>query len=230
MIRLIITDDHKLIRDGLKAILAESAAEFQIVGEAVSGKQLISMLDSHEADVVLMDIIMPEMDGLEATRYLTRHFPHIRVLVLSMKEDEKYALKALDAGASGYILKTTDREELVRAIQCVVRGEQYISAQIPLKLLNATLSRHPGTPFAEGADATDPELPDNISRREMDILRLIAQGYTNLQISELLFTSRRTVEFHRQSLLAKTSSRNTASLIMYALKHHLIRVNENFDQ
>jgi DNA-binding NarL/FixJ family response regulator len=217
MIKLIIADDHKLIRDGLKAILTDRQEEVQVVGEAASGNELIAMLAHIPAEMVLMDIQMPEMDGLQATQYIKEHFPHIQVLVLSMMEQERYVAEAIKAGALGYILKTTDAEELFHAIQTVARGEQYISTQIAMKLLNNLKAPQAGKVSAAALD------PSNaISKREREVLQLIARGYTNQQIADMTFTSKRTVESHRQSLLEKTGSKNTASLIVFASKHHLL--------
>lgn len=230
MIKLIIADDHKLIRDGLKAMLEESEESIQVAGEAASGKQLIEMLTDSEVNMVLMDINMPETNGLEATQYITEHFPHIKVLVLSMMEQEKYVDEAMKAGAQGYILKTTDQQELVHAIRTVARGEQYISTQITLKMLknlhapqSKTVSAAAIT--AQGAASAASTAEGNatgLSKREMEVLALVAQGYTNAEIADLLFTSKRTVESHRQNLLEKTGSKNTASLIVYASRHHLL--------
>ncbi len=222
MIKLILADDHKLVRDGLKAMLEEAKRDIQIIGEAASGKQLINMLPESQVDVVLMDIDMPEINGLEATTYITAHFPHIHVLMLSMMEQEKYITEAIQAGARGYLLKTTDQAELVHAIQTIARGELYISTQIAMRLLKIIPSTHPGTVSPATEAAAPQTTPNELTKREMEVLGLIAQGYTNIQIGELLFTSKRTVESHRQSLLEKTGSKNTAALIVYASKYHLL--------
>jgi DNA-binding NarL/FixJ family response regulator len=218
MIKLIIADDHKLVRDGLKAMLAEKE-EVQVVGEASSGNELIATLTGSQAQVVLMDINMPEMNGLQATQHLKEHFPHVKVLVLSMMEQKKYVAEAIKAGAVGYLLKTTDSEELFHAIQLVARGEQYISTQITMNML-----RNMHFPQEEQAAISSffDEDTRAISKRELEVLQLIAQGYTNQEIADQLFTSKRTIESHRQSLLEKTGSKNTATLIRYASRHHLI--------
>jgi DNA-binding NarL/FixJ family response regulator len=221
MIKLIIADDHKLVRDGLKALLENSEEDLQIVGEAANGKELIRMLPKSEVEVLLMDMNMPEMGGLEATQYIKEHFPRIKVLVLSMLEQEKYVTEALKAGALGYILKTTGQQELIHAIKALVRGEQYISTQIAMKLLN---NMHSSQPITVSHISTATQASDNeLTNRELEVLHYIAEGYTNAEIADLLFTSKRTVESHRQNLLQKTGCKNTASLIVYASRHHLIR-------
>jgi DNA-binding NarL/FixJ family response regulator len=225
MIKLIIADDHKLVRDGLKVMLEDSAELIQIVREAASGKELIAKLTDGEADVILMDMHMPEIDGLEAIRYITNHFPNIKILVLSITEQEKYVAEAIQTGAAGYILKSTDQEELVHAIQAVARGEQYISTQIAIKLLKNLTEQHTNA----YADSVNQQTSGELSKRELEVLQLVAQGYTNTQISEILFTSKRTVETHRQSLLDKTGSKNTASLIVYASRHRLLNESKSSD-
>jgi DNA-binding NarL/FixJ family response regulator len=219
MIKLIITDDHKLIRDGLKAMLSDGEENIQVVGEASSGRELINMLPGSEADVVLMDMSMPEMSGLEATGYIAEHFAHLKVLVLSMMEQEKYVAEAIKAGALGYILKTADQEELIHAIQTVARGEQYVSTQIAIQMLKTLTDANTLSASAVAGPRID---SIDLSKREMEVLQLIAQGYTNQQIADITFTSKRTLESHRQNLLDKTGCKNTASLIMYASKHHLL--------
>jgi DNA-binding NarL/FixJ family response regulator len=226
MIKIILADDHKLIREGLKAMLEESKKDIQVVGEACSGKEVIAMLTGSEAQVVLMDINMPEMDGLEAAGYIKEHFPHIKVLILSMIDQEKFVVESIKAGALGYILKTTGQSELTHAIQTVARGEQYIGTQIAMKLLS-NLHSPQGAPTYEPAYTHSAEVGNHISKREMEVLQLIAQGYTNQQMADLLFTSKRTVESHRQSLLEKTNSKNTASLIVYASRHQLLAENKS---
>jgi DNA-binding NarL/FixJ family response regulator len=225
MIKIILADDHKLVREGLKAMLQAPGEELEVVGEACSGKELIAMLTVREVDVVLMDMDMPQMDGLEATGLIKEHFPHIKVLILSMMDQEKFVVESMKAGALGYVLKTTDQTELMYAIRTVARGEQYISTEIAMKLLT-NLQSPQGAPTQEAASTHLAEALDHISKREMEVLQLIAQGYTNQEMADLLFTSKRTIESHRQKLLDKTGSCNTASLIVYASRHHLLNENK----
>lgn len=216
MINLIVTDDHKIIRDGIKSLL-RSEQTIQVVGEAANGNELISLLATTPADVVLMDINMPEKDGFETTQYMAEHYPNIKVLVLSMLDHESYVNKIMNAGASGYILKNAGREELCSAIQLVARGIPYICSEVAMDLLKKT---HSSAPAPSGL-RTDMETKD-LSKREMEVLALIAEGYTNAEIADKLFTSKRTIETHRQNLLEKTNCKNTATLIRYALQRGLI--------
>jgi DNA-binding NarL/FixJ family response regulator len=216
MIRIIITDDHKIIRDGIKAMLGEEAS-LQIVAEAVNGKDLQAILSTTEADVILMDIQMPEMDGLEATRFVAEHYPSVRVLALSMVNDQKQIQEIMKAGALGYLLKTTGKQELIHAIKTVAEGTKYISTDLALNLLDNISMQGSGKSSIQVNSYSG-----DISEREMEVLTLIGQGLTNSEISEKLFVSRRTIESHRQLLLEKTHCNNTASLIKYAITRGLI--------
>ncbi|MFD2247371.1 response regulator transcription factor [Pontibacter ruber] len=216
MINLIITDDHKIIRDGLKSLL-RGEESIRVVGEASNGNELISLLATTPADVVLMDLNMPEKDGYETTKYLAEHYPKVKVLVLSMLDHESYVNRIINAGASGYILKNAGKEELRSAIQLVAAGTPYICSEVAMDLLkrsHAPASTSVSIPTTSGTK--------DLSKREMEVLALIAEGYTNAEIADKLFTSKRTVETHRQNLLEKTNSKNTATLIKYALQRGLI--------
>lgn len=221
MIRLILVDDHKIIRDGLRSILKEESS-VQVIGEANNGQELKQLLESgiEMPDVILMDINMPEMDGFETVRWVRENKPQIRVLVLSMLENEKYVSRMLEAGASGYLLKSTGKDELLHAIMNVAGGNHYICTDISLRLL-----RRVGDPGSSdtvvAADGTLRRQCD-LTKREMEVLRLISDGLTNAEIADKLFTSKRTIESHRQNLIEKTKTKNTASLIKYALVNGLI--------
>lgn len=217
MIKLVIADDHPMVREGLKTML-ETAPDggFSIAGEVASGTELVNRMPELEADVVLMDINMPEMDGLQATRHVRQHYPHIKVLILSMLDEERFVADALEAGASGYLLKTVNRKELSRAVQVTAGGETYICTDIALKMLGKTPHTRSKEVYSEEKGT------NNLSKRELEVLGLISKGNTTTQMAEMLFTSKRTIESHRQHLLEKTGSKNTASLITYAATHHLL--------
>ena len=206
-----------------------------LAGEAASGAEVLSLLEQQEADVVLMDYDMPGMNGIEATRQIKERFPRVRVLMLTMMDNEKFVLEAIGAGAQGYVLKSASYQELLRAVHAVADGEEYFSTDITRVLLRKMQEapqpahddsrgpeRLPGKGGASSAAAAAQTLPAGISPRELEVLRLIAKGHTNHQISELLFNSRRTIETHRQNLLEKTGANNTATLILYAASHGLL--------
>lgn len=215
MIDIIITDDHKIVRDGIKALLQDNKV-IKVVAEAASGDELISLLSTMHADVVLMDISMPGKDGFETTQYVAEHFPEIKVLALSMLSNDSYVSKMIDLGAHGYILKNAGQDELCCAVQLVAAGNRYICSEVSLDLLRKvqTLSLTVSPMLAD--DQRD------LSKRELEVLGLIAEGFTNAEIADKLFTSKRTIETHRQNLLEKTKARNTATLIKYALQRGLI--------
>jgi DNA-binding NarL/FixJ family response regulator len=211
--KIIIADDHKIVRDGIKSLLRQEQG-FEIVAEAANGQELVELLASQTPDVIVMDINMPVMDGYKATAYVKEHHPETHVLALSMLDQECYARKILAAGALGCVVKSCSREELIFAIKSVAAGNKFICSELAYKLLE--------TP--EGTLAKEQPLIalETLSKCELNVLRLIAEGYTNAEIADKLFNSKRTIESHRQNLLAKTHSKNTAALIKYALVHNLI--------
>jgi DNA-binding NarL/FixJ family response regulator len=220
MIKILIADDHKLVREGLKSVLTSMATDIEIAGEASSGQGVIDFLVENSADVVLMDIDMPQGNGIETTHYLTKHYPEVRVLMLTMAENEKFVRESLEAGAQGYLLKSAGSKEILHAIRAVAEGEEYFSADLTRMLL----SKEKNTPAATAAAtrAEEQKIPVHLSVRELEVLQLIAQGYTNGQIADITFTSKRTIETHRQHLLEKTGCNNTATLIRFAATHDLL--------
>jgi len=225
MISVIIAEDHKLVRQGLKVLLTGEAAGVEIAGEAAGGLEAIELLEKQTADLVLMDIDMPGMNGIAATGIIKERFPTVKVLMLTMMENEQYLVDALRAGAQGYVLKSAGYKELLHAVRTVAGGEEYISTNVAKMLLrNARLSsaEATGAPATAMGQAADRPLPAAISPRELEVLRLIVQGHTNARIAELLFNSRRTIETHRQNLLEKTGTNNTATLVLYAVSHGLL--------
>lgn len=206
MIKIIIADDHSIIRDGLKAML-EMNDFCRIVGEAANGEELLDLLKTTPCDVVCTDISMPVMDGMEATRQIMKHFPKIRVMCLSMHEEAAFIKKMMEAGAVGYVFKDSSKDELKEAIQAVHSGKKYFNQ----KLFDILLNMESG-----GKEISV------LSSREKEILKLIAEEYTNPEIAEKLFLSVRTVDTHRQNLIQKLDVKNTAGLVKYAIKSGLI--------
>ena len=207
MIRVFLVDDHTVLRDGLRLLLAAEPG-LEVVGEAANGQQLLDQLPTVPTDVVLLDLNMPVLDGLETTRRLQAEFPEVKVLMLSMVELPQSIGQVLAAGARGYLLKNAAKSTIVAAIEEVAAGRRFLSSDIGLALLDTVLNADP-------AAAADPARP---SRREQEILQLVADGLTNQQIADQTFTSKRTVETHRQNLLEKTDASNTAALVKYALQ------------
>jgi DNA-binding NarL/FixJ family response regulator len=208
-IRIIITDDHQLFRNGLK-ILLNSFPEFEVTGEASNGKEFLDLLKIVRADIALMDINMPEMDGIDATRKGLKINPSINIIALSMYGEEEYYYKMVDAGARGFLLKDSDISEVKEAILTVMKGGSYFSQELLYHVIQKIKHREQETKTA------------NLSKRETEILGKICEGLSNQEIAETLFISKRTVDKHRANLLGKTNSKNTASLILFAIKNKLI--------
>ncbi len=214
MIRVFIVDDHTLIRDGLRTLLAADPL-FEVVGEAGNGQALLDQLPTVATDVVLLDLNMPVLDGLATTHRLRAEYPDLRILLLSMMTHERTIGEALAAGAHGYVLKNADKYEVVAALQGVASGKRFLCSEIGLGLLEKLLRQEFHNP------ALGPGVP--LTHREREILQLVASGLTNQEIADKLFTSKRTVESHRQNLLEKTGVKNTAALVKYAMERGLLQ-------
>ena len=218
MIRIFLVDDHAILRDGIGALLAREA-DIRVVGEAADGQELLDQLASTPADVVLMDLNMPGLNGFDTMPLLRERFPEVRVLVLSMLDHENYVSRMLAAGALGYVLKNADISEIAYAIRTVAADRPFLCTEIALNLLYRRMGNTPDSPLAfAGPPATAPR-PEHVclSGRELEVLQLIAEGLTNAEIADKLFTSKRTIETHRQNIIEKTQTRNTAALIRYAM-------------
>lgn len=213
MIRLFLVDDHAVLREGLRQLL-ELEPDLLVVGEAADGQHLLDQLPTTPADAVLLDLNMPGLGGVATAQRLQADYPALRVLMLSMVEEPLRIQETLAAGAHGYLLKNASKDEVLTGIRTVLAGRRFLCSEIGLTLLERVVN----TP-----DAPPPPLAHSpLSRREHEILRLVAEGLTNQQIADQLFTSKRTVETHRQNVLEKTGCKNTASLISYASRQGLL--------
>lgn len=210
-IQIIIADDHQLFRNGLK-ILLNSFPEFEVTGEAANGEEFLKLLKTVQADIALMDIKMPEMDGIEATRRGLKMCPGINIIALSMYGEEEYYYKMVDAGAKGFLLKDSDISEVKEAILTIAKGGSFFSQELLYHVIQKIKHRE-----LESKSA-------NLSKREKEILIKICEGFSNQEIAEALFISKRTVDKHRANLLGKTNSKNTASLILFAIRNKLIEI------
>jgi two-component system, NarL family, response regulator NreC len=210
-VRILIADDHGVLRAGLRTLL-HGVADIQVVGEAGTGEEALQLADQVQPDLVLLDISMPGLDGLEVTRRLKDSWPATRVLIMTMHEDTGLLREALRAGAAGYIVKRAVESELITAIQAVHRGELYVHPSLTRGLFQDLT---PAPPARLEVEALTP--------RELDVLRLLALGHTNRQIAQVLSLSVRTVESHRSSIVDKLGLRTRAELAQYAAEHHLWR-------
>jgi len=212
-IKVLLAEDHTIVRNGIVALL-EKEEDIKIIAEAKNGEEVLTLLESGVApDVILTDINMPDMNGIELILALKISYPNIKTLVLTMLDDENHVNQSLNAGAHGYLLKNVNIDEIIFAIKQITKGYKYICTGISLNLLAQVSSN----PYSQKI-----KLDVDISKREIEILNLIAQGFTNSEIADKLFTSKRTIEGNRQNLLDKTGTKNTAALINFVVRNKII--------
>lgn len=213
-IRILLADDHTIVRDGLRALL-ERQPDMEVVAEAGDGRECLQMAAHHSPDVVMMDVAMPEMNGIEAARRIIADNPKTHVVMLSMHRDESYVLRSLKAGAKGYLLKDSPRDEVLAAIRAAAAGRPWLSAKVSSLLREDYILQLE----SRGLDDTYELLTD----REREILQLLAEGRANKEVAALLFISPTTVETHRGHILQKLGLHSTADLILYAVRKRIIR-------
>lgn len=209
-IKLFLADDHPVLRDGIRILLGNEA-HIEIVGEAGTGKEVLEKLPDSKANVLLLDIDMPEKRGLDIIKKIATTYPEINVLVFSMHDNDQYVRQMLADGAKGYILKSSKKEELIRALETVVTGGTYLCQHISIKLMtslkiNKKVYHYPDVP---------------LTKREIDIIKLVAKGLTNKEIGELLTISSKTVATHRKNIMQKLNLHNAAALANYAAKKRI---------
>jgi len=214
-IKVVIADDHQIFIEGIRALVKDSD-KVTLVGEASNGEQLLNLLKTKDVDVVLMDVSMPTVNGIEATQKIKAGFPNVKVLGLTMVEDAKQISEMMKSGASGYLLKTTGKLELVDAILKVHAGERYLSNEVSLKLIDRMINH--SEPTTDSKSERNP----SITKREQEIIKLIADELTNEEIARRLNNSPMTIITHRKNLLRKLNVKNTAGLVKYAVQHGLI--------
>jgi DNA-binding NarL/FixJ family response regulator len=211
--RVLLADDHAVVRSGLRAIL-EREPDIEVVGEASDGAEAIEMALATRADLAIVDVSMPRLTGLQVTAELARRRPGIRVLILSVHDSEQYFFEALKAGASGYVLKTAANRDLIEACRASMRGEPFLYPKAVAALIRDYLER----------DRTgEPEPKDPLTPRELQVVKLIAEGQTSDEIAQTLVISRKTVDHHRASILDKLGMRNGAELTRYAIRRGLVQ-------
>ncbi len=218
--RIVLADDHSLVRDGIRALLEEDA-NYEVIGEVSNGKEAVQMVLDKKPDLLIIDIRMPEMNGIEAVEELKKHSSTTKSIILSMHDSEEYILKSVNAGASGYLLKDTGKTEFLKAISTVEQGGKYFSGDISNVLVNNLLS--------QGQTKHESKLPPKngnnsfgITSKELQILELVLSGLTNKQISEKLQKSKRTIETHRFNLMRKMGVNNLMDLAKKAQEYKLI--------
>ncbi len=216
-IRVLIADDHAIVRTGLRLLLSHQQ-DIEVVGEAGDGRECVDLAAQLQPDVVLMDISMPVMNGMEATKIIKERQSDVQVLGLTMHDDDVYFFQLLNAGASGYVLKGASPDELLSAIRAVAQGQAYIYPTLTRKLLDDYIQRV--------ASGEEQESYGGLTEREKEVLKLIAEGHTSRQIADILYLSVNTVERHRSYIMDKLNLHNKADLIKYAIRKGLVKLEE----
>lgn len=210
-IKVVLADDHAVVRAGIRAML-EGLGGIEIVGQGTDGREALALVEQHQPDVLLMDISMPEMNGLEATTRVVKDFPNVRVIIISMHNAEEYVWQALKAGATGYLLKDVEPAELDLAIKTVLSGTMYLTSSVSKEVVETYMQRL----------GTEANVADVLTPRQREILQLIAEGKALKEIARLLHLSVKTVESHRTMLMSRLDIHDTAGLVRYAMRRGMI--------
>ena len=214
-IRLVIADDHEIFREGLESLFNKQK-EIELAEEAINGKQLLEQAERLLPDVILTDIKMPVIDGIEATKILTEKFPQIGIIALSMFEDENLIVEMLEAGAKGYLMKNAHKYEIIAAINAVYNQESYFCNHTTMKLAKL-IGKSRFNPFKE-------PIKPGFTEKEREMIKLICQEFSNKEIATTLHQSPRTIEGYREKILEKTKAKNTAGIVIYAIKNGIYKI------
>ncbi len=214
-IKLTLVDDHNLFREGVRKVLADSDY-IEVVSEASNGREFLNMLPRLNSDVILMDISMPEVDGIEATRKAIIYNPDLKIIALSMYNDQEYYYKMIHAGVKGFVLKTSTKKDLETAIQLVYNGDCFFSSEL-LRNIIVNFTPHTSQPVNSQKDI-------ELTNRESEVLQLLCKGLTNAEIADQLNVSVKTIDTHRQNLLSKTNTKTTVALVMFAIKNKIFEI------
>jgi two-component system response regulator NreC len=212
--RVLLADDHSIVRKGLRSILEEDSL-FEVVGEASNGREAVELTESLQPHIVVMDVAMPQLNGLEAAAQVQKIAPASKIIILSMYQDETYILRALTAGARGYLLKDTAEDEIVPAVRAVIRGSTYFSPAISKTLLDDHIR------YLQKRGLQDSY--DLLTDREREVLQLLAEGRSNKEVANVLNLSLSTVETHRTNMMQKLNLHSSAEIVLYAVRKKLIR-------
>lgn len=215
MTKILIADDHAMFADGIISIL-EAEPQFEVIGRCLDGPSVIEFLKSNSCDILLLDVNLPGMNGIEVCKKVVADFSDTKVLAISMFNEESFVSEILNNGATGYILKNTGREELIKAIQTILSGQSYFSKDVTETIMKSLMKQRKGS-----NSESKKQLP-KISRREKEVLELIMKEHTTQEIAKQLFISLKTVESHRSNLLTKLNARNTAGLVRIAMENNIL--------
>lgn len=214
MTNILIADDHAMFADGISSIL-DTEVDINVIGKCLDGPSVLEFLKDNKVDVLLLDVNLPGMSGIDVCKTVTAKHPEIKVIAISMFNEESFVTEILNNGAKGYVLKNTGRDELLKAINTVLTGKSYFSDDVTETIMKGLMSQRTGSKKAKK------EIP-KISRREKEVLDLIVKEHTTQEIANKLFISLKTVESHRSNLLAKMNARNTAGLVRITMEHNLL--------
>jgi two-component system response regulator NreC len=214
-LRILLADDHTVVRQGLRKVL-EERADWRVVAEAGDGREAVRQAEQHKPDVAILDVAMPLLNGIEATRQIVKRVPNVRVLVLSMHADEAYVIQILHAGASGYLLKDSADVDLLQAVSAVAEGKSFFSPAIARLMLDDYVKQRSGEPGVI-------DRYESLSDREREVFQLIAEGKANKDIAAILFISPSTVETHRARIMEKLDVHSAAEIVLYAVRRGVIR-------
>jgi DNA-binding NarL/FixJ family response regulator len=213
-IKIILVDDHQLVRTGIANLLAGEQG-FEIIGEAAEAKDFFDLLKHKHPDIAILDIALPGMSGIDITKRLHNDFPGIRILILSMHTSEEFIFNAINSGARGYLPKNTSRKELVDAVYAIHRGEEYFAESISNVILKSYVKK-------AKSDVQDDNNENLLSKREIEVLKLFAEGKTNQEIADKLFISIRTVESHKNHIMARLELKTTVDLVKFAIRNNIV--------
>lgn len=214
-IKIILADDHRIFRDGIKSLLSDNE-QINVIGEASNGTELLELLRVLIPDIAIVDITMPGLSGIEITRQITSKYPEINVIILSMHTNEEFVINSINAGAKGYLPKDTTKEELTDAIKIIFEGGEYYSKSVSDNFLKSYIKKQ----------KVDQNLKENedLTQREIEILKLAASGVGNKDIADKLFISVKTVDAHKNHIMVKLKLKNTAEMVLYAVKNKIIEI------
>ena len=214
-IKIILADDHRIFRDGIKSLLSDNEY-ISIIGEASNGNELLELLKTLKTDIVIVDITMPGLSGIETTKQITILYPEISVMILSMHTNEEFIINAINAGAKGYLPKDTSKEELLDAVKILSEGGEYYGKSVSDNFLKSFIKKQ----------KADQNLKENVdlTQREIEILKLAASGISNKDIADKLFISTKTVDAHKNHIMLKLKLKNTAEMVLFAIKNKIIEI------
>jgi DNA-binding NarL/FixJ family response regulator len=216
-IKIILVDDHQLVRDGIKALLS-GTSDIEIIGEASDGKELFQQLATLKPDLLIMDISLPDISGIEITKKICQDYPGIKVMMLSMYNSEDFILNSIKAGAKGYLPKNTSRNELLEAIYAIQSGEDFYSESVSKTMLKSYIRK------ATGDEEPAEKSNEILTTREIEVLKLYAEGHINKEISEKLDISIRTVETHKNHIMRKLGLKSTVEMVKFAIRNKIVEI------